>query len=324
MHPRRAPIRHLSYPAQLTFAGPAAATLPASLLARMDRDVHLIVNPSAGAGRAARLLPYVEAALRAHGLAFRVDRTTSIEHARELARAAREAGAVAAAMGGDGLAGAVAGELKDGDGVMALLPGGRGNDLARKLGIGHDPVAAVGFLAAGRERRIDVAETGGTVYVGILSAGFDSEVNQIANSTRLPLGTLVYAYGALRALWSWRPARWDVTVDGTGHTFDGYAVAVANSGVFGGGMWLVPDAELDDGLLDVALTAHRPKGAYLRGLTKVFKGTHVHEPGFEILRGREVTFRADRAFTAYADGDPIVELPATVRVLPGALRVIVP
>jgi YegS/Rv2252/BmrU family lipid kinase len=290
----------------------------------MDRAVHLIVNPSAGAGRAARLLPGVEAALRSHGLAFRVDRTTSIEHARELARAARDAGAVAAAMGGDGLAGAVAGELQGGEGVMALLPGGRGNDLARKLGIGHDPVAAVDILAAGRERRIDVAEAGGRIYVGILSAGFDSEVNEIANTTRLPLGTLVYAYGALRALWSWRPARWHVQVDGVEHTFSGYAVAVANSGVFGGGMWLVPDAELDDGMLDVAFTGHRPKGSYLRGLTKVFKGAHVHDDGFEIRRGREITFHADRAFTAYADGDPIVDLPATVRVLPGALRVIVP
>jgi YegS/Rv2252/BmrU family lipid kinase len=288
----------------------------------MDRAVRLIVNPSAGAGRAARLLPAVEAAMRSHGLAFRVDRTQSIEHARELARAAREAGELAAAMGGDGLTGAVAGELRGSDAVMALLPGGRGNDLARKLGIGHDPVAAVAMLAAGRERRIDVAEAGGRVYVGILS--FDSEVNEIANATRLPLGTLVYLYGALRALWRWQPARWHVVVDGTEHGFSGYAVAVANSGVFGGGMWLVPDASLEDGLLDVALTGHRPKLAYLRGLRKVFDGTHVHEPGFELLRGREVTVRADRPFTAYADGDPIAELPATVRVLPRALRVIVP
>jgi YegS/Rv2252/BmrU family lipid kinase len=290
----------------------------------MDRAVRLIVNPSAGAGRAARLLPAVEAALRAHGIAFGVERTESIEHAREIARAARDAGEVAAAMGGDGLAAAVAGELRDSDATMALLPGGRGNDLARKLGIGHDPVAAVAMLAAGRERRIDVAEAGGRVYVGILSAGFDSEVNAIANATRLPLGTLVYAYGALRALWSWRPARWDVVVDGTERAFTGYAVAVANSGVFGGGMWLVPDASLDDGLLDVALTADRPKVAYLRGLRKVFDGSHVHDPGFELLRGREVAFSADRPFTAYADGDPIADLPATVRVLPRALRVIVP
>ena len=290
----------------------------------MDRPVHLIVNPSAGAGRAAGLLPGVEAALRAHGIAFRVDRTTSIEHARELARTARDAGAVAAAMGGDGIAGAVAGELADTGAVMALLPGGRGNDLARKLGIGHDPVAAVGLLAAGKERRIDVARAGGRVYVGILSAGFDSRVNEIANATRLPLGTQVYAYGALRALWSWRPARWEVRIDGTDHAFTGYAVAVANSGVFGGGMWLVPDARLDDGLLDVAFTRDRPKLSYLRGLRQVFDGSHVDAPGFEIVRGREVTFRADRPFTAYADGDPIADLPATVTVAAGALRVIAP
>jgi len=290
----------------------------------MDRPVRLIVNPAAGAGRAAKLLPGVEAALRSHGIVFRVDRTKSIEHARELAREALAAGELAAAMGGDGLAGAVAGEFKGADGVMALLPGGRGNDLARKLGIGHDPVAAVDVLAAGRERRIDVAEAGGRTYVGILSAGFDSRVNEIANGTRLPLGTLVYAYGALRALASWKPARWEVTIDGAEHSFTGYAVAVSNSGVFGGGMWLVPDARLDDGLLDVVFTEDRPRAGYLRGLTKVFKGEHVHEPGFRILHGREVTFRADRAFTAYADGDPIGELPTTIRVVAGALRVIVP
>jgi YegS/Rv2252/BmrU family lipid kinase len=290
----------------------------------MDRAVRLIVNPAAGAGRAARLLPDVEAALRSHGIAFRVDRTESIEHARELARAARDAGEIAAAMGGDGLAGAVAGELHSTDALMAVVPGGRGNDLARKLGMDHDPVAAIDVLAAGNERRIDVADAAGTVYVGILSAGFDSIVNEIANSTRLPLGTLVYAYGALRALWSWRPAHWEVVVDGAEHAFTGYAVAVANSGVFGGGMWLVPDAELDDGLLDVALTADRPKAAYLRGLNKVFKGTHVDEPGFTLLRGREITFRADRPFVPYADGDPVSELPLTVRVVPRALRVIAP
>ena len=290
----------------------------------MDRAVRLIVNPSAGAGRAARLLPDVEAALRSHGIAFRVDRTTSIEHARDLAREAREAGEIAAAMGGDGLAGAVAGEIQGRDALMAVVPGGRGNDLARKLGIGHDPVAAVELIAAGRERRIDVAEVGGRIYLGILSAGFDSEVNEIANGTRLPLGTLVYLYGALRALARWKPARWHVTVDGVEHEFAGYAVAVANSGVFGGGMWLVPDAELDDGLLDVAFTTDQPKLAYLRGLRRVFKGAHVDQPGFELSQGREITFHADRPFTAYADGDPIAELPTTVRIAPQALRVIAP
>jgi YegS/Rv2252/BmrU family lipid kinase len=290
----------------------------------MDRSVCLIVNPSAGAGRAARLLPDVEAALRGHGLSFRVERTTSMDHARELARGARDAGEIAAAMGGDGLTGAVAGELQGGDGVLAVLPGGRGNDFARKLGIGKDPVAATGLIAAGKEQRIDVAEAGGRIYIGILSAGFDSDCQVIANSTRLPLGTFVYVYATLRALLSWKPARWEVTIDGERREFTGYSVAVANSGVFGGGMWLVPDASMDDGRLDIVLTHDSSRLSFVRALTKVFKGTHVHEPGFELLPGHEISFSADRPFAAYADGDPIVDLPATVRVLPGALRVLVP
>src|SRR4051794_3319933 len=201
----------------------------------MAPDVRVIVNPSAGAGRAARLLPQVEAALRGLGVRFRVDRTTSMEHARELARAARDAGEVAAAMGGDGLTGAVAGELRDGAGVLAVLPGGRGNDFARKLGVDPDPVAACELIAAGRERRIDLAEVGGRTYLGILSAGLDSDANEVANTTRLKLGTMVYAYAALRALARWRAARWTLTVDGETREFAGYSVAVANSGVYGSG-----------------------------------------------------------------------------------------
>jgi YegS/Rv2252/BmrU family lipid kinase len=291
----------------------------------MDRPVRLIVNPSAGAGRAARLLPAVESALRGHGIAFRVDRTTSMEHARELAREARDAAEVVAAMGGDGLTGAVAGELQGTDGVLAILPGGRGNDFARKLGIGSDPVAACELIASGAERRVDVAETGGRVYIGILSAGLDSDASVIANETRLPLGSQVYVYAALVALARWRgPARWDVVVDGESHGFSGYSVAVANSGVFGGGMHLVPGAELDDGLLDVVLIEHCSRRRCLRLLAQVFRGTHVGAQELRFLRGREVTFSADRPFTAFADGDPVVDLPATVRVRPGSLRVLAP
>src|SRR5215204_2972903 len=182
------------------------------------RTLCLIVNPSAGRGRAARLLPRVEQALRARGLA----------------RAALAAGEVAAAMGGDGLLGAIAGELRGTDGVLGVLPGGRGNDFARKLGIGPDAERACDVLAAGRERAIDVAEADGRTYLGIASAGFDSDVQEIANTTRVPLGAMIYAYSTLRALHGWRHTGWSVVVDGEAHAFTGYSVAVANSGVFGG------------------------------------------------------------------------------------------
>jgi YegS/Rv2252/BmrU family lipid kinase len=253
-----------------------------------------------------------------------VERTRSLEHARALARGARDAGELVAAMGGDGLTGAVAGELRGGIGVLAVLPGGRGNDFARKLGIPPDPVAACALLVDGAERRVDLGQAGGSTFLGIVSAGIDSDVNRIANATRLPLGPLVYVYGLLRAIGRWREARWELSVDGERSAFAGYSVAVANSGVFGGGMFLAPDASLDDGLLDVVTIARQSRAAYLRGLPRVFRGTHVRDPAVRIVRAREVTFSADRPFTAYADGDPIAELPVTVRVLPGALRVVAP
>jgi YegS/Rv2252/BmrU family lipid kinase len=226
-------------------------------------------------------------------------------------------------MGGDGLTGAIAGELRD-NGVLAVFPGGRGNDFARKLGIPFDPVEAAKLLETGAEKRIDLAEANGAPYLGIVSAGIDSDVNHIANTTRLPLGTLVYVYGLLAAVRPWKDARWKVTIDGQPVEYPGYSVAVGNSGVFGGGMFLSPQSELDDGLLEVVMIASHPKRRYLLGLVRVFRGTHLDDPALKLVQGREITFDADRPFIAYADGDPIAELPVTVRVLPGALRVVVP
>ena len=246
----------------------------------------------------------------------------AITAAQIATRAAAQAGEVAVTLSGDGLIGAVAGALSGiDDALIGVLPGGRGNDFARKLGIPADPEGACDVLVHGTERAVDVADVGGRTYLGIASAGLDSDVQDIANATRLPLG---YLYGTLRALRSWRPARWLVSVDGDSRSYVGYSVAVANSGVFGGGMRLVPDADLADGELDVVLTMDTPRRTFVRNLPRVFSGTHVDQPSLVFLRGRTVTLWADRPFVAYADGDPIAELPATVRVRPGALRVIAP
>ena len=297
-----------------------------SVTAGPTRTLALIVNPAAGGGRAGRLLGAVGDALSAQGLEHHVERTTSLEHARELARAAAEAGEVAVAFGGDGLIGAVAGALADSEGVLGLLPGGRGNDLARVLGIPLDPVAACQVLAGGVVKQLDLGQAGGKVFVGIASCGFDSEANRIANETRIVRGNLVYAYGAIRALIRWRPARFELTLDdGRTHVVTGYSVGAANSKAYGGGMYAAPGAELDDGLLDIITCADMPKRRFLTSmLPKVFKGTHVGEPEVTVLRAAAVTIAADRPFTMYADGDPIAELPVTVKALPGAVRAIVP
>jgi YegS/Rv2252/BmrU family lipid kinase len=292
----------------------------------MARDIALIVNPSAGAGRALRALDPIAAALRRSGVAVHVERTRDLDHARELAGSAAEQGEVAAALGGDGLVGAVADALRTagGDGVLGVLPGGRGNDFARVLGIPSDPAAAAAALVDGVERPLDLGEVGGRAFIGIASCGFDSDANRIANETRLVRGNLVYAYGALRALLAWRPAQFELELDGEQQSFTGYSVAAANSKAFGGGMLLAPDAELDDGLIDVVTIGDVSRRRYVSQLPKVFKGAHVANPEVTIRQGRELRIAADRPFTLYADGDPIAELPATVRALPAAVRVLAP
>jgi len=285
----------------------------------------LIVNPAAGGGRAGRVLEEVQSALSARGLEHHVERTTSLEHARELARSAAASGETAVALGGDGLVGAVADALKHSDGVVGVLPGGRGNDFARVLGIPLDPQAACGVLATGVVRELDLGQVGPATFIGIASCGFDSDANRVANETRLVRGNLVYAYGALRTLASWRPARFEVRLDGGDvRQMRGYTVAAANSKAYGGGMFMAPAASLEDGLLDVVLVADVPKLRFLRLLPTVFKGEHVQQPNVEVLRASEVQISADRPFALYADGDPIAELPVTVRCLPKAVRVIVP
>ncbi|WP_241004510.1 diacylglycerol kinase family protein [Conexibacter sp. SYSU D00693] len=287
--------------------------------------MRLILNPSAGGGRAAAALPGVEARLRELGVAFRTDTTGGLEDVGDLAREAAAAGEVAVPLSGDGCVGAVASALAGVDGaLMGVLPGGRGNDFARVTGIPRDPVAACDVLVHGTPRPVDLGEVDGRRFIGIASLGFDSEANRIANEAPSRLGPLVYAYGALRALAGWKHARFTVDVDGHRTEVRGWSVAAANSGAYGGGMLLAPDAELDDGMLDVVLTTESSKLTFLRGLPRVFKGTHVELPTVRVLRGATVAIAADRPFTVYADGDPIAELPCTVRALPGAVQVLLP
>jgi YegS/Rv2252/BmrU family lipid kinase len=292
-----------------------------------DRSHLLLVNPASGGGRARKLLPEVEGELRRRQIAFRMIETRSLEHGVEEARRAADAGETPVVMSGDGLIGQVGGALAGSGASLGILPGGRGNDLARVLGIPPEPAGAVAVLAQGHEREIDVGEVNGRRFLCIASFGFDSDANRIANEARLVGGNLVYAYAAIRAMAAWRPATFSVNVNSMEPmTFRGYSVAVANSRAFGGGMYVAPHAKLDDGLFDIVVIGDIGKIRYLANLRKVFKGTHVEEDEVAELpaAGAEIKVSADRDFAVYADGEHLADLPATLRVLPRALRVIAP
>jgi YegS/Rv2252/BmrU family lipid kinase len=289
-----------------------------------ERRYALIVNPSSGAGRGESLLPAAESAMRTHGLEYRTVVTRSLEHGIEEAQAAAQASETPVIMSGDGLIGGAGGALAETGTAMGILPGGRGNDFARVVGIPNEIDEAAEILARGETRMVDVGEVNGRRFLCIASLGFDSDANRIANETKWIRGNLVYAYAALRALVAWKPALFTLTLDGVEHQVRGFSVAVANSKAYGGGMFVAPDAQLDDGLFDVVCTGAVGKLRFLRGLPEVFKGTHVEKDEVTVDRAAEVRVDADRPFAVYADGEHITDLPAAMRVLPGALEVIAP
>jgi len=294
----------------------------------------LIVNPAAGRGRALRALPHATAALDAAGASYEVCVSASLRHATELAALAAAAGNVVVPVGGDGMAGALAGTSAQLGATYGIIPAGRGNDLARALQIPFDPASAVTALACGSARQIDLigvkvpdrpeAVVAGSVYLGVPSVA-----GEIANQSHRLTGSLVYPVAALRALASWQPAGFALVGSRCQHDFAGYAIVVANSAYFGAGMKVAPQARVDDGVLDLVLMRHGPRLAFVRALAKIKDGSHTALAQISLDRDSEVTLTVDRPMPVAADGETLpfaAPLPAgtplRVRVLPGALTVI--
>lgn len=314
--------------------------------------VDLIVNPAAGGGRALRVLPLVTAELDALGVRYAVQRSESLADARERAAAAAAAGHVVVAVGGDGMAGALAGVAAAAGARFGIVPAGRGNDLAGTLAIPLEPAGAARVLAGGHARAVDLIGVSlpgqpECVVAGSVYAGIPSVAGEIANGMGWLRGPAVYPVAALRALAGWRPVSFRLTPgpagdgagpgpagDGAGpgaREFAGYAVVIANSARFGAGMRVAPRAVVDDGLLDIVQMRHGSRLAFLRVLLRIRGGTHVTLPLISLDRGAAVTLTMDRAVPAAADGETLpgagplpAGTPLTVRALPGALTVLVP
>ncbi|GLY81442.1 diacylglycerol/lipid kinase family protein [Actinoallomurus iriomotensis] len=290
------------------------------------RSFTAVVNPAAGSDPAARLIP-VARRLREAGAEVAVEYSRSLEHAGDLAREAAEKGHVVIATGGDGMVGGLAGALAGSDAVLGILPAGRGNDFARQLGLPDDPERLADLLLSAEPTAIDAIEvTSGdgttNVVAGSVYGGVDSVANAHINRlTRLP-GSLAYYLGPLRAIATWRPVAYRITVDGETREERGYTVVAANSGYYGYGLHVAPDASVSDGLLDVVIIRHAPRRLFFAVMRELPHGTHVRRPEIEVLRGREVRVEADREIPFGGDGELLGTLPATIRVLPGALRVI--
>lgn len=288
------------------------------------RSFAAVVNPVAGGGRAMAALLPVARLLREAGAAVVVHHGRSLEHARVLARDAAGAGDVVLAVGGDGCVGTLAGPVADAGGVLGIVPAGRGNDFARQLGLPAEPARLAGVLLHAPETAVDVIAVGSRVVVGSVHAGIDSVATDLVNRVRFVPGAIAYPAAALAALLAWRPACYTLDLDGSRHRFCGYTVVAANSGYYGHGLHIAPNARVDDGLLDVVAVHHVPRRTFLAGFRRLPSGGHVSRPEIQLLRGSELRLAADRPMHLYGDGEPITPLPATARIRPAALRLLAP
>jgi diacylglycerol kinase (ATP) len=288
----------------------------------------VVCNPVARGGRAARALPGVLDRLRSVGVEADAHRTVSLDDARTVACGAAGTVDVVVAMGGDGLVGACAAGLATAGpaarAALAVAPAGAGNDAARTLGVPPgDPVAAAALLPTLVRRPADLARVGDRHYLNVAGAGFDSEVNRVANERlgRAP-ARVRYVGAVLAELALHRPASFSLTLDGERCEARAWFVVVANGPSYGGGMRIAPAARIDDGLLDVVVAGAISRVGFLANLPKVYSGRHVDHPTVSVHRASKVEVTADRPLWVYADGERHGLLPAVFEACPAAIAVL--
>lgn len=294
------------------------------------RRVALVVNPEAGHGSGRLLTPGIESSLRDAGVEPVTTLADSAEHAAAACVEAIASGADGlAVVGGDGMAHIGLNAAARTGVALGVVPAGTGNDFARGLGIRNwrDGLAAI---VRGRTGTVDLTEVTGELYEGerryvgcVVSTGFDERVNFRANNAGLDLGTLSYLGALLAELRSFRPLRYRLVVDGVERELDAMLIAVANVGIFGGGIRIAPGYDLADGLLDVTIV-HPVSRLRLMTLFPRLRGKNfVRHPCLEYLTASEVIVDGP-GLHGMADGEPLGRPPLTCTAAPGALTIFTP
>ncbi|GAA1857868.1 diacylglycerol kinase family protein [Brevibacterium marinum] len=287
--------------------------------------VPVILNPAARNGAVRKRIAPMQAAFADHNLEAVLVESTSEAHAGELAAEfASQGEPIVVSLGGDGMVRAIAAGLVGTSTSLGIIAGGRGNDFIGKLGIPKDIHAAAAIVAEGRDRTIDVLDLDGQVCIGNVCLGLDSAVQEYADSVRRIKGHWVYLYGVARAIMRPRRIGLELTIDGEHVEFHGYSAGFANSGRYGGGLKLSPEAQLDDGLIDVVLLKDVFLPRLAVELVLFSLGKHKSHPHIRFSHAREVHIAASEGaepVEVIADGDAVAQTPARLNIRPASLRV---
>ena len=290
--------------------------------------VALVVNPTSGKRKGDEISRHAATALTDAGYEVVEIRAGSGRDARGSLERLLDRGEIdlLTVVGGDGALHPLLPVALEHKLPVAVIPAGTGNDVARHLGLDH-PAAAIEAIRTGTTRPVDLIEVSRpgkpTQYVvTVVASGFDSKVNERANTLRWPRGNMRYNRAIVAELRAFQPLTFTITADG--HTFEREAmlVSVANMPSFGGGIRIAEGAVDDDGELDVIVIHRVSKFKLLRVFPMLYQGSHVELPEFERIRAREVTWSSPD-IVGYGDGERLGPLPLTARVLPSALTFVV-
>jgi diacylglycerol kinase (ATP) len=286
----------------------------------------ILFNPTARRGKARRLLEGALKVFRRQNVHFDVRESQSSQHLMELARRAREEKPdLIVTAGGDGTHHYVINGLLGSETPLGLLPMGTGNDLAKGVGMPMDVHAAAAELLNGHVREIDLARAGGVMYACIAGVGFDSTVTRYANEhARWLSGSLAYTWSLLCCMGEYRPQHLEITADGESFSEEVLFAVVGNNSSYGGGIKLAPRARLDDGNLDICIVPYLSRFELLRWVPRAYRGEHLNHPRIKYLQARKITLHPASRMELFGDGEFLQELPATIEVVPRALRVIAP
>jgi len=281
----------------------------------------LVINPTSGSGKGSTIGSRVAGFLRARNIEHQIiSGNSAISLATDLALFIGnfpECNGVIA-VGGDGLAHIVLQKTTPAQIPLAVIPAGTGNDFVRSLGWSLenlDPYLEV--ILSTTPTSIDLGLVNGEWFGAVLSTGFDSMVNERANTMSWPKGPMKYNAAIAIELPRFRPRHYEITLDDRSISTEAMLIAVANGRSYGGGMLVCPDADLVDSLFDVMVLHPVSKIEFLKVFPRVFTGTHVTHPAVEIVRSASVKISADAV--AYADGERIGPLPISAQCIPKAM-----
>ena len=281
----------------------------------------VVVNPISGAGRGALVGTEVAGYFASRKAPYHVITATSAERLRGNLEAFLDiSGDVCQgviAVGGDGLVHLVLQIVVPRKIAFAAIPAGTGNDFVRAQGWDlKDIDKQLDQVISRPPQEIDLGLVDSEWFGAVLSTGFDSVVNEKANTLKWPKGPMKYNLAIAMELPKFKPLRYKIELDSQTIETEAMLIAVGNGASYGGGMKVCPDAVMSDGLFDVMVLKPVSKVEFIRVFPKVFSGKHIEHPQVEIYRTRRVSLHADAV--AYADGDRIGGLPVRAECIAGA------